>query len=193
MVARQFQRALDGLGAGVAIKEAVRSGHRRDGRKALGQIGERLVEEIGAGDVDQFRGLLLNRRNDFGMAMAGRNDGDAGGKIEKLVAIHIFDADAAAALGHQRIRARITGRNEPGVGLDSRSGFGSGKGQLSFGPYCACSSCLVMNHLLGRFSCAAGRDPLSGWGAATDPCCGIVCSADPNGSEKAARIFGGRY
>src|SRR5258708_18282450 len=45
------------------------------------------------------------------MAMAGRGHGDASGKIEEFIAIHIFDHNAAAALGHQRVRARVGRRN----------------------------------------------------------------------------------
>ena len=71
MIPGQLERALDSLGTGVAIEEAMRSGHGGHGRKALRQVGERLVVEVSARDVDQFGGLLLNRRDHPGMAMAG--------------------------------------------------------------------------------------------------------------------------
>src|ERR1700686_354157 len=45
------------------------------------------------------------------MAMAGRGHGNPSGKIEEFIAIHIFDHNAAAALGNQRIRARVGRRN----------------------------------------------------------------------------------
>ena len=118
VIARHLERALDGLGAGVAVEEPVRPGHGRHGREPRCQIGQQLVVKIRARDVDQLRGLLLNRSHHFGMAMAGGNHGDARGKVEKFIAVHVFNAHAAPALGHQRIRARIAGRDQPVVGLD---------------------------------------------------------------------------
>jgi hypothetical protein len=43
------------------------------------------------------------------VAVAGGDDGDAGGEVEELVAIHILKADSAAALGYEWIRARVAG------------------------------------------------------------------------------------
>ena len=61
--------------------------------------------------MDQFARLLLNSGDHFRMAMAGRGHGNPSGEIEELIAIHIFDHNAAAALGNQRIRARVGRRN----------------------------------------------------------------------------------
>ena len=77
--------------------------------------------------------LLLNRGDDFGMAMAGRGHGDAGGKIEELVAIHIFDHNAASALGNQRIRARVGRRNIFFIACENALGIGAGKRRLELG------------------------------------------------------------
>ena len=128
VVARQFEGAFDGLGAGVAVEKLVRSGHGRDGREPVSQIGHRLAVEVGSGDVQQFSGLLLDCGDHFGVAMAGGDHGDARREVEKLVAVRVFHANAAAALGHQRIRARIAGRDEPVIGLDGSLGLGSGQG-----------------------------------------------------------------
>ena len=183
VVAGQLERALDGLGAGVAVEELVRPGHGRHGGEPLGQIGQRLVVEIGAGDVDQLGGLLLDGGDHLGMAVAGGDHGDARGKVEKLVAVHVFDADAAAALGHQRIGARIAGRDQPVIGLDGRLALGPGRGQTSFGPYCACSSCLVMDRsprqirLCGVVNVAL---PLT-------PACGILQFRSPWRARKSGR------
>ena len=76
--------------------------------------------EVGSRDVDQLSGLLLDGRDHLGVAVAGRSHGNAGCKVEKLVAVHIFHANAASALGNQRIGARITGRDQPCV---RRNGF----------------------------------------------------------------------
>src|SRR5215469_16584586 len=113
VIARQLHGALHRLRAGVAIEEAMVASHWSHSRQALRQVGQRFVVEISSRDVNQFRGLLLNCGYDLGMAMASGGDGDAGGKVEELVAIHVLYANAAAAPGHERIRARIAGGNQP--------------------------------------------------------------------------------
>jgi len=55
-----------------------------------------------------------------------------------------FHAAAAAALGHQRIRACVAGRDQPVVGLNCSPRLWSWQWQINLGPYCACSSCLVI-------------------------------------------------
>ena len=124
VIAGQLQRALDGLGPGVAKEKAVRAGHGRDGRKPLGQIGQMLVVKVRAGDVQQLSGLFLNGGHDLRVAMAGRNRSDARRKVKELIAVLVFHADAAATLGHQRIRACVAGRNQPFVGGNHRPGLG---------------------------------------------------------------------
>ena len=94
--------------------------------------------------MNQFGGLLLNGRNDLGMAMAGGDHGDARREVEKLVAVNVFNANAAAALGHQRIRARIAGRDQPRIGSTAACALGPGKGQTQF------RSVLRVNLLLGH-------------------------------------------
>ncbi len=71
VIAGEFQGAFDGFGAGVAVVEAVRSGHGSDGGEPVGQGGHGFVVKIGAGDVYQLGGLLLDGGDDFGMAVAG--------------------------------------------------------------------------------------------------------------------------
>src|ERR1700683_3931543 len=75
--------------------------------------------------MNQFRGLFLNCGNHFRMAMASGYHGDARGKVKKLIAVLIFDADAAPTLGDQRIRACVAGRDETGVGLNGGACFRS--------------------------------------------------------------------
>ena len=58
----------------------------------------------------QLGGLLLDGGDDFGMAVAGGDDGDAGAEIQEDVAVDVFDERAAAASGHQRIAARVRRR-----------------------------------------------------------------------------------
>ncbi len=105
----------------------MRTGHGSNGGKPLGQVCERLIVEVSAGDVDEFGSLLLDRRNDFGVAMAGGCHGDARSEVEELIAIHVFDADAAAAPGDQRIRAGVAWRDQAVIGLNSRASFRAGQ------------------------------------------------------------------
>ena len=77
--------------------------------------------------MDQFGGLLLDGGDHIGMAVAGGGHGDAGGEIEKLVAVDVFDHDAAAALGDQRIRAGVGRRNDTLVVFENALGVGAGK------------------------------------------------------------------
>ena len=62
--------------------------------------------------MDQFGGLLLDGFDDARVAVTGGNDGNARGKIQKLVAVHVFHDRAAPGFGHQRIPARVRRRNE---------------------------------------------------------------------------------
>ena len=147
MVTGQLEGALDGFRAGVAVEEAVRPGHGRDCRKAFGQVGQRLVVEVGAGDVDQFRGLLLDSGNNFRVAVAGGRHGDAGGEIEEFVAVDVFNANAAAAVGDQRIGAGVAGGNEAVVSGYSGAGLGTGQADKpawvrTERASLACSSCV---------------------------------------------------
>ena len=97
VIARQLQRDFNRLRAGVAVVDLVRPRHGSDLRQPLGQRDHALVVKIRARHVDQFGRLLLNGGDHVGMAVSGRGDGDAGGEIEELVAVHVRDHDAAAA------------------------------------------------------------------------------------------------
>ena len=123
VIAGQLQRALDGFRSGISIIEAMGSGHGRNGREAFGQRHHVFVIKVGAGDVDQLGGLFLDGGDYFGMAMSGRNHGNAGGKVQKLVSIYIFYAHAAAALGHHGIGAGVAGGDIAIVAGDNRAGF----------------------------------------------------------------------
>ena len=133
VVAGELHGALDGLGAGVAVVEAVRAGHGGDGGEALGQRGHVLVVEVGAGHVDEFGGLVLNGLDYFGMTVAGGVDGDAGGEVEELVAVDVGDADAAAGLGHHGIAAGVAGGDEALIVGNDLFCERAGEGGLQFG------------------------------------------------------------
>ncbi len=133
LVAGEFHGALDSLGAGVAEVEAVRAGHRRHGGETLGDARHVVVEEIGAGDVDEFGGLVLNCLHYFGMTVACRVDRNAGGEVEELVAVDVGDAEAAAGFGHHGIAAGIAGRDEALIVGNDLFCERAGKRGLQFG------------------------------------------------------------
>src|ERR1041385_92151 len=79
-------------------------------------------------DLNQFRGLLLDRLHHFGMAVSSGNHGDSGGEIQEFIAVNVLNNHAAAAFGHQRIGACVRWRNILCVAL--QDGLGLGAGQL---------------------------------------------------------------
>ena len=133
VIAGQLERGFNRFGAGVAVVNPVRPGHGSDFRHPLRQRDHALVVEIRARHVDQFARLLLNRSHHIGMAMSGRGHGDAGGEIEKFVAVHIGNHDAAALLGHQRVGAGVRRRNILLVARENALGIGAGQSSLDFG------------------------------------------------------------
>ena len=133
VIARQFQRALDRLRAGVAVVDLVRPGHGSDLRQPLGERHHALVVKVGARHVDQFARLLLNGGDDLGMAVTGGGHGDAGGEIEEFVAVHVFDDDAAAALGDHRVGTRVGRRNVLVIARENALGVGAGDGGVDLG------------------------------------------------------------
>ena len=79
------------------------------------------------------RGLFLNGGDDMGMAVACGADRDARGKVQKHVAVNVFDHCAAPALGYQRVIAGVGRRHEFGVGLEHALGFGPGQSHFQVG------------------------------------------------------------
>ena len=112
VIAGELHSALHGLGAGVAVVEPMRAGHRGNGGQPLRQLGHVLVVEIGAGYMNEFGGLILNRLNDLRMTVTCGVDSDAGGEIEELVAVDVGDANATAGLCHHGIAARVAGGDQ---------------------------------------------------------------------------------
>ena len=140
VVARQLERGFHRFGAGVAVVDPVRAFHGRDFREPFGERDHALVIKIGARHVDEFRRLLLNGGDHLRMAVAGGDHCNAGGKIEELIAVDVFDDEAAAALGHQRIRTGVRGREILGVAFEHALRIGAGQLGLDVG-YCCCDGC----------------------------------------------------
>ena len=133
VIPRQLQRALNRLRSRISVVETVGPGHRRNLRQPLRQLHHALVVEIRSRHVDQFARLLLNGGDHIRMAMASRSHSNAGGKIKKLVAVHVSDDDAASALGDHRVRTRVRRRNILLIALEHALGVGPGQGGLNLG------------------------------------------------------------
>ena len=76
--------------------------------------------------MNQFGSLLLDRGDNLRMTMAGGYHGDAGRKVEELIAVHVFDHCAAAFFGDKRIIARVRGRENSVVAITICLAFGPG-------------------------------------------------------------------
>src|SRR6185312_14941848 len=133
VIASQLQRALDGFGSRVPKIELVGTRHGRDLAQAIGQLGHRFVVKVGAGHVNQLASLPLNGSNDFRMTMSSGGYGDAGRKVEELVAVNVLDDGAASAFDDQRIRTRVAGRDQALVFGNNSLCIGTGKRPLDFG------------------------------------------------------------
>ncbi len=150
VIARELQGALDGLSARVSVVELVGPCHGRQLGEAIGQLDHAGVIEVGARHVDQLGSLLLDGFDHVRMAVPGGSDGDSGGDIEELVAVHIFDDKAASALRHHGVGTRIGRRDQAFITLEYELGIGAGQGRLNLGSGHGCgphgnppSGCLV--------------------------------------------------
>src|SRR5258708_897220 len=156
MVACKLECAFNRLGTGVAIEESMWARHWSDRRELLCQISQRLVKEVSARDVNQLCRLLLNCGDDFGVAMACRDHRDTRGQVEKLVAVHVFYANAAAASCNQRIGTGIAGRYKATVRLDDLPGLGSRQRTHQLGSK-------LSVHFLFRHVLVSLADSFCGW------------------------------
>src|SRR5438552_1846477 len=106
-VTREFHCGFDCFGSGVS-KEAPPGFAARHQRLQLpSELGHLLVVKIGAGHVDQLRGLPLNGSHNVGMAMSRRADGNSSTEVQEPVSVDVLHYGASTALGHEGIRTRI--------------------------------------------------------------------------------------
>ncbi len=82
--------------------------------------------------MQQPSGLLFNSLDNFGMAMAGGVDGNAGRKIKKQVAIDIMDPETVSFFGNEWIGPRVRRRNKSFVQFNQLLGPGPGQRCFNF-------------------------------------------------------------
>ena len=118
----QLDRALDGLGAAVGEKCAVKTGELAE---FLGQASLILVV-VEIGKVDRPRGLLADDLHDAGVGVAESVDSQAGHEIQVAIAFAVVQEDALAAVEGDGI-AVVGGQQETALALDNFVGVGHGK------------------------------------------------------------------
>ena len=196
MVARQLERRFDGLGAGVAVMHPVRTRHGCNLRQPVGQFGELRVVEVGARHMQQLARLLLHGCDYLGMTVSGGSNGDAGGKVEELVAIHVLDHNAASALGNQGAGAGVGGRDDAVVIGDHAPCNGAGKLGADTRAVGGSESRTRWRHgfLLKQMASAADADAWPASSSFADTECAAECSpnrgADGGGKLVAAEEVG---
>ncbi len=123
-VARQLEGTLHGLGSGLAEEAHRGLGHRCERGDPLAEAHLALVPVVRA-DVEELVGGLLDLCDHVRVAVARRADGDPGREVEEAVAVDVPDFDPAAVRHHERVVARVRGRDDTGVALDDRARLGS--------------------------------------------------------------------
>ncbi len=129
VVARQFDRRLDRLSAGIAEIYAPGCVTWSNGGQFLRQLHHVLVVEVGPGHVDQAAGLALDRRDHVGVAVARGCHSNSGIEVEKAVAVDVFYHGAAAAFDDQRIAPGIRRGQHLRVPFDNRPRPRTGQGR----------------------------------------------------------------
>ncbi len=123
-VARQFQSRFHALGAGLREEAHDRLLHGRQNIETLRQLDLALVPVVRRNVQELVRGILdgLNHRR---VAMAGAAHRDAGGEIQKAVAVHIPDFRTLAVRHDEGIVARIGRRDDERIAREQLSSLGA--------------------------------------------------------------------
>ena len=122
----QLDRRLDDLGAGVAQVGPDASLDRGDPAELAADLRVDRQVEVRRGEVDQLRGLLLDRRHDLRVGVARRVDRDARREVEEQVAVDVLDRQTLPADRHDRVGAGQARRGprlverDVGAGLRAR-------------------------------------------------------------------------
>ena len=122
VLAGDLDGVLNGFGAGVdqyALLGKVARSVFVELLAHLDVVGVRGGGEVGVGELSHF---LPHGRDDFRRAVADTGHGDAGGKVDEAVAVHVGDGGAACGLGEHRHALADAGTDIAGMfGLE---GFG---------------------------------------------------------------------
>jgi hypothetical protein len=123
-VARELDRAFDRFRAALAEEVHHRLAHRVQRVELLRQRDLALVPVV-ARDVQELVGRFLDRVDHDGMTVTGRAHRDAGGEVEKAIAVDVPHF-RTLAVGHDEwIVARIGRRDDLRVAPDHRFGLRS--------------------------------------------------------------------
>ena len=119
---------LDGIlvGLGAAVREIgflLAAAHRCNLRELFGERDIAFMRHDVEHAVEIFLGLLLDGRNDLGMAMADVQHADAADPVEEMVAVEVFDDGTFGALHDDRIAAMDGARHDGLAALDDLGGF----------------------------------------------------------------------
>ena len=129
MPAGELECAFDRLGSAVRKEDFLRSRAGRDLGEPFRQVDLRAIVEVRAAHVEQRVGLVLDGRDDLGMAVSGGVDRDPGREVEEQVAVHIFDHGTGTASHDQRIDSRVGTGNELGIAREKALGRRAGQGR----------------------------------------------------------------
>ena len=98
--ARELDRVLDGLGAGVEERRLRRTAERRQRDEPFRERHVRLVRDDREVRVEEARGLLLHCVDDARVRVADVEAADAAGEVDERVPVDVGERRAFAALDH---------------------------------------------------------------------------------------------
>ena len=127
--ARELERGLDRLGAGVGRIDPAGLPHPGQPHQALGERDRLRRREVVAHVHEPLR-LRADRLDDRGMRVTESVDGDAGEEVEVLAPVDIPHA-GTAPVGERRHRARGRALGDPGEALAEGIRLGTGDGRTA--------------------------------------------------------------
>ena len=128
-----LDRVLIRLGAAVReIRALLRAAHGCDLAELLREAHIALVRHDVEHAVEIFIRLLLDGRDDLGMAVPDVEDADAADPVEEMVAVEILDDRALRALHHDGVAAVDRARHDGLAAGNHGSGLRSGELRMDF-------------------------------------------------------------